>query len=91
MPTYLIHQLKDGTPVGIFSPEAHFYFSQYQSHERDGVAVVGARGSDPTWDEWVEQLASRWPTRAGQWDLFDHESTLLEEVLIAVRDSMEVA
>lgn len=92
MRTYLIHQLKDGTPVGIFSPEGeHVYFSQHRMHERDGLAAVKARGSDPTWEEWAEQLASQWPTRAGQWDLFESENTDLLEVLLEVRDSMEMA
>lgn len=89
MSLYLIHQNRDGDPLGVFSENTHYYFPSTQSHEDYGVSVVNSRGSDTPWLDWVEQLASKSPSPKARWDTYDHPPASLYQVLIDCRDTLE--
>lgn len=88
MATYLIHQARDGSPLGIFSETDHFYFAHLAAkHEAYGVSVVQSRGSRTDWDEWAEEQASKSPGPRGMWDTYSASDYLpLEDLLLRVRD-----
>lgn len=83
MAQYLLHQGRDGVPVGVWrSPEESFYPVGAEAKQTYGQAVLANMGNDTTWDEWIDQLASKFPGPKDQWDIFDADGTLeLEEVL----------
>lgn len=90
MPNYLLHQLRDGSPIGVFDEDGEHYYLANQAplHEDYGVSVVEAKGADPDWEDWIDQLASKSPSPRAMWDVYPHEQAPLEDVLLdAVRDT----
>lgn len=85
MAEYLLHQGRDGTPLGVFFDGEHYYLPETQSHEAYGVSVVEARGPETSWEDYAEQLASKSPSPQGMWDLYDSDEADLEDVLLAAR------
>lgn len=83
MAQYLLHQGRDGVPVGVWrAPDDFYYPITQKSKEAYGKAVIANMGDATTWEEFSEQLASKFPGPKDQWDIFEADSTLeLEEVL----------
>ena len=83
MAQYLLHQGRDGVPVGVWrAPDDSYYPASQKSKEAYGKAVIANMGDATTWEEFIEQLASKFPGPKDQWDIFDADGTLeLEEVL----------
>ena len=88
MTSYLLHQRRDGTPVGIFTEQDYLYEALDKSHEAYGVSVVESRGPDTEWSDWIEQLASKTPSPRAMWDIYEHDDDTLENVLQEARDDM---
>lgn len=86
MAKYLLHQGRDGVPVGVFFEDEHYYLPTTKNHEAYGVAVVTARGSETSWDDYAEQLASKSPSPNAMWDLYESDEASLEDVLLAARN-----
>lgn len=86
MAKYLIHQKRDGTPMGVFSDKEHLYFEHHKSHETYGLAVIDSRGLATPWPEWAEAQASKSPGPTDMWDLYEHEPAPLLTVLMDVKD-----
>lgn len=88
MSKFLIHQKRDGTPVGVFNETDHYYRSTDAHHERYGIAVVSSRGYAFTWADFVEQQASKTPGPTAMWDTYDSDKAMLADVLDdAIRDT----
>lgn len=85
MTKYLLHQTKDGTPVGVFSEDEHYYLPTEKAKERYGIALVATRGPETSWEDFMEQQASRWPGPNDMWDIYDSDEDGLEFVLDAAR------
>jgi hypothetical protein len=83
MALYLLHQGRDGVPVGVWrAPDDFFYPAANAAKQEYGKAVIANMGDASTWEEFSEQLAEKFPTAQDQWDQFEAEGTLeLEEVL----------
>jgi hypothetical protein len=86
MAEYLLHQSRDGTPLGVFFQDEHYYLPETKSHEAYGVAVVADRGSETSWEDYAEQLASKSPSPRAMWDLYESDEADLEDVLLAARN-----
>jgi hypothetical protein len=89
MAQFLIHQGRDGVPVGVWRSITEFYYLPTTRHkEAHGRAVVLSIGSENTWQGWIEQLASRFPGPQDQWDIYETDGTLeLQEVLDEARSN----
>jgi len=87
---FLIHQGRNTYPFGVYrSMDDYFYGDDSQHKIAHGRAVVTSMGYANTWDEWIEQLASKFPGPADQWDIIETDGTLeLEEVLAEARESL---
>lgn len=85
MAEYLLHQGRDGVPVGVFFEDEHYYLPATKNHEAYGVAVVAARGPEISWEDYAEQLASKSPSPTAMWDLYESDEADLEDVLLAAR------
>ena len=83
MALFLLHQGRDGVPVGVWrSPEESYYPAGSEAKKSYGEAVMANMGDATTWEDWSEQLASKFPGPKDQWDLFEADGTLeLNEVL----------
>lgn len=67
----------------------YFYGHDAQHKIAYGRAVVASMGNATTWDEWIEQLASKFPGPTDMWDIIDADGTFeLEEVLAEARASL---
>lgn len=87
MSQYLLHQKRDGTPMGVFSETDHYYDPEFASgHENYGTSVVGSKGPATDWDDWADQLASKTPSPTDNWDIYNHPSAPLEQVLSDASD-----
>lgn len=80
---YLLHQGRDGVPVGVWrTADDAYYPASAAAKEKYGRAVVEGRAKNQTWDEFIERMAFLTPGPADQWDIFEADGTLeLEEVL----------
>lgn len=89
MASYLLHQGRDGYPFGVYrSMEAHFYGGDAVHKIPYGAAVVGSIGDANTWENWIQQLASKFPGPQDQWDIIlADDDADLESVLDAARKS----
>lgn len=86
MTDYLLHQKRDGSPIGVFTQTNHFYLAgELDKHEAYGAEVVGSKGPDTSWAEWIEQLASKSPSPTAMWDVYQHAPAPLETVLMDAR------
>ncbi len=83
MANYLLHQGRDGVPVGVWrSPDESYYPEGSEAKKSYGEAVMANMGNRTTWEDWTDQLASKFPTAQDQWDIFEADGTLeLSEVL----------
>lgn len=86
MPEYLIHQSRNGTPLGIFSEVEHYYPPEHASQEAYGEAVIATKGSAMTWDEFVEQQASKSPAPKAMWDIYESDKDSMEDIFQDVVD-----
>ena len=91
MTNYLLHQKRDGTPIGVWTETSHYYDTRNKQHEAYGQNVVAAKGSETEWEDYTEQLASKTPTPTAMWDLYDHPEAELPTVLQDARNSLEDA
>lgn len=91
MPDYLVHQRRDGYPVGIWTPNAHYYDPSLPvSFKKAGEGLVIPR--DParmSWEDFCEQQASKSPGPGGMWDLVSHRQQPLSDVLNDLQNTME--
>lgn len=89
MANYLLHQNRDGTPVGVWSsPTDFFYGPQYQDKVAYGKSVVSNQGSETTWDDFCDQMASKFPSPHDQWDVYATDGSLeLSEVLSEAQEN----
>lgn len=87
MSNYLLHQKRDGTPVGVFDETSHYYLPTEKAAEAYGVAAVATRGTDTTWDDFMEQQASKSPAPRAMWDTYESDEDGLEYVLEAARNA----
>ena len=85
MAEYLLHQGRNGVPLGVFFRDEHYYLPETKSHEAYGVAVMEARGFATSWEDYAEQLASKSPSPRGMWDRYESDGGDLERVLLAAR------
>lgn len=90
MARFLIHQGRNAYPFGVYRSMDDFLYGHDAEHKvAYGRAVVTSMGHANTWDEWIEQLASKFPGPADQWDIIEADGTLaLEEVLEEARASL---
>lgn len=88
MAKFLLHQSRDGSPLGVFNEDGdHYYFQNDTAMEEYGVAVNAQRSPNTNWDDWVEQMASKSPSpNGGMWDEYNHVDTDLESVLLDARN-----
>ena len=88
MALYLIHQGRNGVPVGVWrSPDEYYYPADQKAKETYGINVMKSMGSDVSWDDWIEQLASKFPGPQDQWDTYEADGSLeLDEVFQEVSD-----
>ena len=90
MSNYLLHQRRDGMPVGIFTEQDYYYLPTEKAAQNYGVSVVESRGPDTHWEDWIEQLASKTPSPKAQWDLYDAPiGADLKATLMDARRSMD--
>lgn len=89
MADFLIHQNPDGTPIGVFSATSHYYPPNYSQFEAYGVAVMKTRGTVKPWRDWIEDLASSFPTPHGRWSVVEDDSRILQDVYTNTRDTAE--
>lgn len=89
MADYLIHQTRDGNPVGVFTENDHYYFPSSVSHELYGISVVESKGTETTWNDWIDQLAGKSPGPHDQWDVYVHPIAPLYQVLIDARSDLQ--
>lgn len=90
MASYLLHQLRDGTPVGVWTEVDYYYDPRYEDRfAQYGQSVIAARGDSVTWEDYAEQLASKTPTPTAMWDLFEHDEAALKDILRAAQNSLE--
>ncbi len=91
MPDFLIHQRRDGYPVGVWTENAHYYDPTVPaSFKQSGEGLV--KGRDPkkmSWNDFAEQQASKTPGPGGQWDIVDHREQPLSDVLNDIQNTME--
>lgn len=88
MANYLLHQRRDGTPMGVFTEKAHYYHPDSKTHQGYGVAVVAARGSEVEWEDWIDQLAEKTPGPSDMWDVFPAPARPLADVLDEARSNL---
>lgn len=88
MANYLIHQRRDGTPMGVFTEKSHYYHPDSKKHQTYGLQVVGARGSEVEWEDWIDQLADKTPGPNDMWDIYPAESRPLVDILSEARDNL---
>lgn len=90
MPNYLLHQKRDGTPVGVYSETADYYNPLEDQLRAEGREVVYGKLPQTPWSTFIERLASLSPSPTMQWDVYTSTSNVLEEVLDqAARDTGE--
>ena len=82
---YLLHQGRNGVPLGVFFHDEHYYLPETRPHEAYGVAVMSDRGHATSWEDYAEQLASKSPSPRAMWDLYETDEADLEAVLLAAR------
>lgn len=90
MAVYLIHQMRDGAPMGVHSETDAFYFPPYENRKPYGEAVRASRGSDTAWAEWAEAQASKSPGPGGMWDTVVAPEAPLDAVLEEVKRTMVI-
>lgn len=88
MTNYLIHQKRDGTPMGVFTETAHYYHPDSKNHQPYGVSVVAARGSEVEWDDWIDQVADKMPGPTDTWEVFPDDDRPLADVLDEARSDL---
>ncbi len=83
MALYLLHEGRDRQPVGVWrSPTDYYYPPSQEAKQNYGEAVMENMGTDVTWDDWIEGLASKFPGPKDMWDTYEADGTLeLPEVL----------
>lgn len=68
----------------------YYYDPRYEDDfEAYGQQVIAARGSDVTWADYAEQLASKTPTPTAMWDLYEHADAALKDVLRDAQNSLQ--
>jgi len=82
MAQFLLHQGRNGVPQGVWrSPEESYYPGGSESKKAYGEAVIANMGSEVTWEDWIDQLASKFPGPQDQWDIYEADGSLeLNEV-----------
>lgn len=90
MAKFLLHQGRDGVPVGVWRSEDEAYYPpSAAAKEKYGRAVVAGRSPNQDWDEFMDRMAFLTPGPADQWDIFEADGTLeLEEVLEEARKDL---
>lgn len=90
MAQFLLHQGRDGVPVGVWrSSDESYYPADQKAKEAYGKAVIANMGDEANWEEWIDQLATKFPGPQDQWDIFEADGTLeLEEVLEEARKDL---
>lgn len=77
MAKYLVHQNRDGQPVGIWrNPEESFYDPRYPAKELYGKRLIEDHGQILDWEEFVDDQTFRWPGPYDMWDSIDLDGTL---------------
>lgn len=90
MAKYLIHQGRNAYPFGVFRSADDYFYGHASIHKKPyGLAVVGSIGYANTWDDWIEQLASKFPGPTDQWDIVEaDDDAQLDDVLDEARASL---
>lgn len=88
MTNFLLHQKRDGTPMGIFTEKAHYYHPDSKDHQSYGVAVVASRGSEVEWEDWIDQVADKTPGPTDMWEIYPAEARPLVDVLNDARNNL---
>ncbi len=71
------------------SPTEYFYGHDAIQRVEYGKAVIANKGSEVTWADWIDRLASKIPGPADQWGIIQADSVLdLEVVLDQARTSL---
>ena len=90
MALFLLHQGRDGVPVGVWRARDDVYYPDDQKvKEAYGKSVMADMGTEVTWADWCERLASKIPGPTDQWDTVEADGTYeLFEVLDEARASL---
>lgn len=88
MANFLLHQKRDGTPMGVFTERGHYYHPDSKEHQSYGLAVVGSRGSEVSWEDWIDQLANKTPGPNDMWEVFPSGPAALVDVLEDARNDL---
>lgn len=81
MPAYLLHKTGDGYPAGVYTESADYYDPQWEQLREEGREIVYSKLVHVPWGEFIERLASTYPSNTMSWDVYVDSAQALSEVL----------
>lgn len=86
---YLFQETQDGTPIGVWTEGGRSYYTPgYDALQARGERAMENRGTDQSWQDWVESLEGTL-SPVSRWSSLNRDAGPLEDVLSDYRDASQ--